>query len=84
MRFPQDKEWLLLISGRSALPALNLLVSILITLISATSLMFRIAINYLLALRALRVTINKQRKSAVGQQLLSLYVFITHFQTLSF
>lgn len=84
MRFPQDKEWLLLISGRSALPALNLLVSILITLISATSLMSQIAINYLLTLRALRVTINKQRKPAVGQQLLSLYVFITHFQTLSF
>lgn len=84
MRFPQDKEWLLLISGRSALPALNLLVSILITLISATSLMSRIAMNYLLALRALQVTINKQRKPAVGQQLLSLYVFITHFRTLSF
>lgn len=84
MRFPQDKEWLLLISGRSALPALNLFVSILITLISATSLMFRIAMNYLLALRALRVTINKQRKPTGGRQLLSLYVFITHFQTLSF
>lgn len=84
MRFPQDKEWLLLISGRSALPALNLLVSILITLISATSLMSRIAMNYLLALRVLQVTINKQRKPAVGQQLLSLYVFITHFRTLSF
>lgn len=84
MRFPQDKEWLLLISGRSALPALNLLVSILITLISATSLMFQIALNYLLVLRTLRVTINKQRKPTVGRQLLSLYVFITHFQTLSF